>query len=141
MEMKQYTPEDFHILEKWFSEWGWTLCDRRSIAKNAYFVIQDGAPVVFSFFCESDTNGSFLGFTISDKNCSKEIVRECLDKLLVFLFAEAKSLGYDYMLYSTDNKAMVNRLVDLKLMQVTDNASGYILVGELGTPKTLSSIF
>jgi RimJ/RimL family protein N-acetyltransferase len=130
-EILQYEKFDFPILKQWFIDFEWTICDERTIAKNAFFVFHDGTPVAFSNFAETDTNVCILGFTITNKNIDKSISREAVDKLMVFLFARAKELGYDYIHYATDNVPMVKRLERLGLMQVTDNATGYLLTGSL----------
>jgi RimJ/RimL family protein N-acetyltransferase len=136
-EILQYEKHDYPILLQWFKDYEWTPCEEKSIAKNAFLVFHDGTPIAFSNFAETDTNICMLGFTISNSNYEKTIVREGLDQLMVFLFNKAKELGYDYIHYATDNVPMVKRLERLNLMQVTDNATGYLLTGSL-TGKSIA---
>jgi hypothetical protein len=131
LKIKKYRDEDFHILENFFKQWEWTPCDKATIAKNAYFIYYKNSPIAFSNFATTDTNVAILGFTISDKNADKYLLSQALDMLLVYLFDKAKELGYEYMHYATDSVPMVKRLDRLKLMQITDNATGYLLTGSL----------
>lgn len=137
LEIIKYTPEQFPILKQWFQDWEWTICDEKTIAKNAFFVCYSGNPIAFSNFATTDTNVCILGFTIANKNCIKEILSCGLDMLMKHLFHTAKELGYEYIHYATDNKPMVKRLERLGLMQVTDNATGYLLTGSL-TGKSIA---
>jgi hypothetical protein len=133
----QYEKSDFPILLQWFKDYEWTPCEEKSIARNAFLVFHDGTPIAFSNFAETDTNICMLGFTISNKNYEKTIVRDGIDQLMVFLFKRAAELGYEYIHYATDNVPMVKRLERLNLMQVTDNATGYLLTGSL-TGKSIA---
>lgn len=135
--IKKYTPEDFSVLQKWFQDWEWTVCSERTIAKNAFFICYQNIPIAFSYFAATDTNVAVLGFTISKIDCPKDILSPALDKLMLHLFEVAKGLNFEYIHYATDNKPMVKRLERLKLMQVTDNATGYLLTGSL-TGKSIA---
>jgi hypothetical protein len=136
-EIKKYNKKDFPILIQFFKDWEWSLCDERTIAQNAFFVTFQDKPIAFSNFAITDTNVSILGFTISDKNTDKKILSEGLDILLIHIFNTSKELGFEYMHYATDNAPMVKRLERLGLMQVTDNATGYLMTGSL-TGKSIA---
>jgi hypothetical protein len=131
--IKKYRKSDFPILLKWMAQYEWTACDRETIPKNALFVCRDGIPIAFSCFCATDCNVAIQGFTIADPDAKGR--GEALDFLLATLLDRAASLGYKYIHYSTDSKAMVERMKKQGLI-VTDDATAYLMVGSLGGKQT-----
>jgi hypothetical protein len=131
--IKKYRKAHFGILLEWFAGYSWTPCDEGTIPKNAFFVCRDGVPIAFSCFCATDCNVAIQGFTIADPEAKDR--GNALDFLLAKVLDTAAEKGYKYIHYSTDNKAMVERMKKQGLM-VTDDASAYLMVGSLGGKQT-----
>jgi hypothetical protein len=135
MEIKNYNPEDYSVLQEWFKQYEWEECIPGTITKNAYMVYNNNKPVAFSYFVSTDCNIAFLGFVLTDKTAGMKSRNDALDLLLKHIFEQAKLAGFEFMYFFTDTKAVVSRMEKLKLMQVVNNTKGYKLVGSLnGSP-------
>lgn len=129
MQIRKYNQEDFHILKKWFDQWGWQACEPECIPENGYFVLLDDKEVAFSCFLATDCAVAIMGVTISDKQAKDK--SKAIDYLTQNILQKAKELGYKYIHYYTDTKAMVKRM-EKQGMKITDNGTAYVLIGSLG---------
>lgn len=133
MQIRKYNQEDFHILEKWFNQWGWQACEPECVPSNSYFVTIDDKEVAFSCFLATDCAVAIMGITISDRESRNKT--KAIDYLTQNILEKAKDLGYKYIHYYTDTKAMVKRM-QKQGMKVTDNGTAYVLIGSLGGTRT-----
>lgn len=129
---RKYNREDFPILQEWFRGWDWSECDPETIPTEAYFICRGEELIAFSCFCKTDCNVAIMGFTLANPVARDR--SEAIDTLLNFIVSRARELGYKYMNYCTDNPNMVERMQKQGFI-VTDNATAYILLGELGGTK------
>jgi hypothetical protein len=128
MKLKKFDLDnDYSIAEAWWKDRDWKPVPKGMLSKSGLMAVENNKPVAACWLYPiAGSELCWVGFPIADKNIDKELRNKALDFIFHGLHEHARSLGYKYIITTTNLEHVKKRLENYGYVKGDENITQYV---------------
>lgn len=109
MEVKEYSPLHYTLIQKWWFDWGWNPCPTpEMLSTSGVVVFNDDVPLVSGFLYKTDSCIAWIEHIVSNKDADTKDRALAIEVLIETLTKKAKDAGFLAVLTSSEHQGLIN---------------------------------